>query len=134
MTGTNFHSEQLKRVGASLFNPQVKASKQDYKDTAETLKDLRSDANIWLRSVTNKDAQFKGTQQFIKNLQKEYDIEIITGHSLGGRDAIIIGTSNGIKKIVVYNPAPLAIKGTRILKTPLSPLLSSYFDTKMMMM
>ena len=70
MTGTNFHSEQLKRVGASLFNPQVKASKQDYKDTAETLKDLRSDANIGLRSVTNKDAQFKGTQQFIKNLQK----------------------------------------------------------------
>ena len=63
-------------------------------------------------------------------MQKEYDIEIITGHSLGGRDAIIIGTSNGIKKIVVYNPAPLAIKGTRILKTPLSPLLSSYFDTK----
>ena len=52
------------------------------KDTAETLKDLRSDANIGLRSVTNKDAQFKGTQQFIKNLQKEYDIEIITGHSL----------------------------------------------------
>lgn len=130
MTGTNFHGEQLKRVGASLFNPQVKASKQDYKDTAETLKDLRSDANIGLRSVTNKDAQFKGTQQFIKNLQKDYDIDIITGHSLGGRDAIIIGTSNGIKKIVVYNPAPLAIKGTRILKTPLSPLLSSYFDTK----
>ena len=24
----------------------------------------------------------------------------------------------------------MAIKGTRILKTPLSPLLSSYFDTK----
>ena len=40
MTGTNFHGEQLKRVGASLFNPQVKASKQDYKDTAETLKEV----------------------------------------------------------------------------------------------
>lgn len=131
MTGTNFHGEQLKRVGASLVSPWVKASKQDYKDTAETLKDLGADANIGLHSITNKDAQFKGTQQFIKNLQKEYDIDIITGHSLGGRDAIIIGTSNGIKKNVVYNPAPLAVKETRILKTPLSLLLSSYFDKKL---
>lgn len=130
MTGTNFHGEQLKRVGASLFNPQVKASKQDYKDIVETLKDLRSDANIGLHSVTNKDAHFKDTQQFIKELQKDYDIDIITGHSLGGRDAIIIGTSNGIKKIVVYNPAPLAVKEPRILKTPLSLLLSSYYDMK----
>lgn len=69
-----------------------------------------------MRSVTSKDAHFKNTQQFIEKLQKEYDIDIITGHSLGGRDAIIIGTSNGIKKIVVYNPAPLAIKETRLFK------------------
>lgn len=86
-----------------------------------------------MRSVTNKDAHFKNTQQFIEKLQKEYDIDIITGHSLGGRDAIIIGTSNGIKKIVVYNPAPLAIKETRLFKKSSSLLLSSYFDAKKMM-
>ncbi|MFV8748536.1 hypothetical protein ACNNMT_10870 [Staphylococcus epidermidis] len=130
MTGTNVHGKQIKRVLASLVDSQVKASKQDYKDTAETLKDLKSDANIGMRSVTHKDAHFKNTQQFIEKLQKEYDIDIITGHSLGGRDAIIIGTSNGIKKIVVYNPAPLAIKETRLFKKPSSLLLSSYFDAK----
>lgn len=130
MTGTNVHGKQLKRVFASLVDSKVKASKQDYKDIAETLKDFRSDANIGMRSVTHKDAHFKNTQQFIEKLQKKYDIDIITGHSLGGRDAIIIGTSNGIKKIVVYNPAPLAIKETRLLKKPTSLLLSSYFDAK----
>ena len=45
-----------------------------------------------------------------KKYQKDYDIDIITGHSLGGRDAMILGMSNDIKHIVVYNPAPLAIK------------------------
>ncbi len=52
----------------------------------------------------------KNTQDFIKNIKKDYDIDIITGHSLGGRDAMILGMSNDIKHIVVYNPAPLAIK------------------------
>ena len=46
----------------------------------------------------------------LSKYQKDYDIDIITGHSLGGRDAMILGMSNDIKHIVVYNPAPLAIK------------------------
>ncbi len=58
----------------------------------------------------DKDPHYKNTQDFIKNIKKDYDIDIITGHSLGGRDAMILGMSNDIKHIVVYNPAPLAIK------------------------
>ena len=46
----------------------------------------------------------------LSKISKDYDIDIITGHSLGGRDAMILGMSNDIKHIVVYNPAPLAIK------------------------
>ncbi|MDN8929475.1 hypothetical protein Q0O64_14360, partial [Staphylococcus aureus] len=34
---------------------------------------------------------------------------------LGGRDAIILGVSNDIKNIVVYNPAPLSITDFRII-------------------
>ncbi|MCJ8119598.1 hypothetical protein MU463_14445, partial [Staphylococcus aureus] len=79
-------------------------------DVSETLKDIGADVNIGLHSVTDKDPHYKNTQDFIKNIKKDYDIDIITGHSLGGRDAMILGMSNDIKHIVVYNPAPLAIK------------------------
>ncbi len=34
---------------------------------------------------------------------------LFTGHSLGGRDAVVLGMSNGIPNIVVYNPAPISI-------------------------
>lgn len=80
------------------------------KDASETLKDFGADVNIGLHIVTDKDPHYKNTQDFIKNIKKDYDIDIITGHSLGGRDAMILGMSNDIKHIVVYNPAPLAIK------------------------
>ncbi|EWW20108.1 membrane protein [Staphylococcus aureus] len=85
-------------------------SYQGYIDASETLKDIGADVNIGLHSVTDKDPHYKNTQDFIKNIKKDYDIDIITGHSLGGRDAMILGMSNDIKHIVVYNPAPLAIK------------------------
>lgn len=81
----------------------------------ETLNDIGVDVNIGLHSVTDKDPHFKDTQEFIKNIKKDYDIDIITGHSLGGRDAMMLGMSNNIKHIVVYNPVPLAVKDVNIL-------------------
>ncbi len=44
-----------------------------------------------------------------KKIKNKYDIDFITGHSLGGREAVILGMSNGIPNIVVYNPAPISI-------------------------
>ncbi|MCH8641996.1 hypothetical protein QP625_05680 [Staphylococcus lugdunensis] len=109
MTGTNLHK------GAMLKQAFGIASPQDYRDVYETLNDIRADINIGLHSVTDKDPHYKNTQDFIKGIKKDYDIDTITGHSLGGRDAIILGTSNDIKHIVVYNPAPLAVKDVSIL-------------------
>ncbi|WP_437273864.1 hypothetical protein [Staphylococcus aureus] len=110
MTGTNVHLEAMGNVLEHPFNH----SDQDEKDAEETLKDFRADVNIGLGTVTDKDPHFKDTQDFIKDIKKEYEIDTITGHSLGGRDAVILGVSNDIKNIVVYNPAPLSIRDFRI--------------------
>ncbi|HDE7572161.1 TPA: hypothetical protein PDZ22_002729 [Staphylococcus aureus] len=104
MTGTNVHKDAILKQTFGV------PSYQGYIDASETLKDIGADVNIGLHSVTDKDPHYKNTQDFIKNIKKDYDIDIITGHSLGGRDAMILGMSNDIKHIVVYNPAPLAIK------------------------
>lgn len=104
MTGTNVHKDAILKQTFGV------PSYQGYIDVSETLKDIGADVNIGLHSVTDKDPHYKNTQDFIKNIKKDYDIDIITGHSLGGRDAMILGMSNDIKHIVVYNPAPLAIK------------------------
>lgn len=103
MTGTNVHKDAILKQTFGV------PSYQGYIDASETLKDIGA-VNIGLHSVTDKDPHYKNTQDFIKNIKKDYDIDIITGHSLGGRDAMILGMSNDIKHIVVYNPAPLAIK------------------------
>ncbi|HHD0803747.1 TPA: hypothetical protein ACN103_001879 [Staphylococcus aureus] len=123
MAGTNVHWDQVK----DLFNSDAYKNdgqiNQDLKDITGTIKDFAADANIGLNTVTDKDAHFKNTQQFIKDIKKDYEIDTITGHSLGGRDAIIIGVSNDIDNVVAYNPAPLTVKDFRgIIKGPISSL------------
>lgn len=103
MTGTNVHKDAILKQTFGV------PSYQGYIDASETLKDIGADVNIGLHSVTDKDPHYK-IPNTLSKYQKDYDIDIITGHSLGGRDAMILGMSNDIKHIVVYNPAPLAIK------------------------
>ncbi|PHK50098.1 hypothetical protein [Staphylococcus edaphicus] len=120
MAGTNVHGDQLKNT----LNPfNFIKDKQEAIDARGSMLDFGADANIGLNTVTDKDAHFKNTQQFIKDIKKDYDIDTITGHSLGGRDAIIIGASNDIDNVVVYNPAPLTVKDIRgFIKGPVSSL------------
>lgn len=120
MAGTNVHGEQLKNT----LNPfNFNKDKQEAIDARGSMLDFAADANIVLNTVTDKDAHFKNTQQFIKDIKKDYEIDTITGHSLGGRDAIIIGVSNDIDNVVAYNPAPLTVKDFRgIIKGPISNL------------
>lgn len=116
MTGTNVH---VAPVLKTFLLTNLVSDRQDMIDTLGSLQDIGADANIGLNTVTDKDRHFKNTQQFIKNIKKNYDIDTITGHSLGGRDAIIIGISNDIDNVVVYNPAPLTIKDfRRVIKSP----------------
>lgn len=120
IAGTNVHGEQLKNT----LNPfNFNKDKQEAIDARGSMLDFAADANIVLNTVTDKDAHFKNTQQFIKDIKKDYEIDTITGHSLGGRDAIIIGVSNDIDNVVAYNPAPLTVKDFRgIIKGPISSL------------
>ncbi len=120
MAGTNVHGKQLKNT----LNPfNLFKDKQEAIDARGSMLDFAADANIGLNTVTDKDAHFKNTQQFIKDIKKDYEIDTITGHSLGGRDAIIIGVSNDIDNVVAYNPAPLTVKDfRRIIKGPISSL------------
>lgn len=103
MTGTNFKKEALaKRYSGN-------GDKQDKIDSDETEKDLISDFAIGISPPSDKSKHYEETQEFIKKIKNKYDIDFITGHSLGGREAVILGMSNGIPNIVVYNPAPISI-------------------------
>ena len=109
MTGTNVHKEKLMKIYTDMHGLNT----QDQKDIEGTVQDVGADVDIAFKSVTHEDLHFKRTQQFIKDLKKDYEIDTITGHSLGGRDAIILGTSNEIQNIVVYNTAPITVKTIR---------------------
>ncbi|CAC8013706.1 hypothetical protein JMUB7554_22710 [Staphylococcus aureus] len=114
MAGTNFHGDQLKRVALSSMSPLLfPPSKQDMKDVRGTMKDGVADLAIGVGMVNYKGKHFANTQQFIENLQKKYEIDTVTGHSLGGRDAIFLGLRYNIKNVVAYNPAPLEVKSIR---------------------
>lgn len=103
MTGTNFKKEALaKRYSGN-------GDKQDKIDSDETEKDLTSDFEIGISPPSDKSKHYEETQEFIKKIKNKYDIDFITGHSLGGREAVILGMSNGIPNIVVYNPAPISV-------------------------
>ncbi len=103
MTGTNFKKEALaKRYSGN-------GDKQDKIDSDETEKDLISDFEIGISPPSDKSKHYEETQEFIKKIKNKYDIDFIAGHSLGGREAVILGMSNGIPNIVVYNPAPISI-------------------------
>ncbi|WP_275114432.1 hypothetical protein [Staphylococcus argenteus] len=114
MTGTNFKKKPLVNMygQAAVGNYGIdgmEVSSQDFKDSSETMKDLTSDAMIGVNPPSDKSGHYKETQEFIKKIKKRYDIDFITGHSLGGREAVVLGMSNGIPNIVVYNPAPISI-------------------------
>ncbi|MDG5303905.1 hypothetical protein QAC26_06995 [Staphylococcus aureus] len=105
MTGTNFKKEALAK---QLLEPSF-STRQDILDSGETIKDLISDVQIGTSPPSDNNKHYEEIQEFIKKIKNKYDIDFITGHSLGGREAVILGMSNGIPNIVVYNPAPISI-------------------------
>lgn len=113
MTGTNFQKEAIRDfMKDSLLSPYSYSQQkiENLVGTVRTLQDIGADANIAVHIVTDEDPHFKSTQEYIKDLKKTHEIDTITGHSLGGRDAMILGMSNDIENIVTYNTAPLYLK------------------------
>ncbi|CDR22243.1 lipase family protein [Staphylococcus schweitzeri] len=104
MTGTNFQGEAFKKLKEGEF------SRQNFTNALETVKDGYADIRIFYSPASDQNSRYANTQEFIKKIKNKYDIDFITGHSLGGREAVILGMSNGIPNIVVYNPAPIAAR------------------------
>ncbi|UXU57328.1 hypothetical protein MUA95_00450 [Staphylococcus agnetis] len=143
MTGTNLQKDAFESEKNYLiqdFNdlmvpdlglksdPKINAKRvKNYKEINYTLQDVGADLNIGLYSVTDKDKHFRNTQEYIQNLKKNHEIDTITGHSLGGRDAMVLGMSNDIDNIITYNTAPINVKSIRIL-VPLLTLTEAARD------
>ncbi|HHD5984266.1 TPA: hypothetical protein ACOTW0_002453 [Staphylococcus aureus] len=103
MTGTNLQDEAFKKLKEGEF------SRQNVTNALETVKDGYADLKILYSPASDQNYRYANTQEFINKIKSKYDIDFITGHSLGGRDAVVLGMSNGIPNIVVYNPAPISI-------------------------
>ncbi|MBP1047337.1 hypothetical protein I6N96_13720 [Enterococcus sp. BWM-S5] len=74
----------------------------------ESAKDVGQWGAIAFSSDSASSPYFSKGDEFIKGLQKDgYLIDTVTGHSLGGRNGAILGMSNNIPNIVLYNAAPL---------------------------
>lgn len=67
MTGTNFKKEALAK---QLLLPDFATTKQDRIDSAETKKDLISDAQIGTFPPSDNSKHFEETQEFIKKNKK----------------------------------------------------------------
>ena len=99
----------------SLAQPMIQMGLMSIESpsTREAIKDIVADAAIYTTNVTADDWYASGTQNFIKTVESQYDIEVITGHSKGGRDALLLGIDNNIPNIVTYNTAALQLQSDK---------------------
>lgn len=84
---------------------------------ADGLVDIVADARIAWDAYSADSSYFSEGHRFLNNLaNKNYDVEYVTGHSKGGRDAMILGISHQIPNIITYNPAPISnLEGTDLI-------------------
>lgn len=74
----------------------------------EGIKDVGQWGNIATTANSPTAAYFNKSNEFMNGLKAQgYNIDTVTGHSLGGRNGAIMGMSHGIPNIVLYNAAPL---------------------------
>lgn len=72
----------------------------------------RKDVSQWGNIASNGDgptsSYFKASNKFMTDLKENgYNIETVTGHSLGGRNGTIMGMHHNVPNIILYNSAPL---------------------------
>lgn len=84
-------------------------------------RDLKADFDLATKAQSVNDSYFKDTQTFINEMQKKYDIDTITGHSLGGRNAVLLGMAHNINNVVIYNSAPISFMSVTEMKSMLVP-------------
>ncbi len=90
--------------------------------TRDSLKDYIADGSIAFNGSNPSSNYFASGNDFINKLQDKYPVGTITGHSKGGRDAVVLGVGNNIPNIVTYNPAPVSHDYLQLLTTFNSPI------------
>jgi hypothetical protein len=74
----------------------------------EGLKDVGQWGNIATTANSSNAAYFNASNEFMNGLKAQgYNIDTVTGHSLGGRNGAIMGMAYSVPNIVLYNAAPL---------------------------
>lgn len=75
--------------------------------TLDTISDLTFDVSIGLVGITPSSPYLAYANVFIKDLEnKGYTVNQVTGHSLGGAQAVGVALENNIPSCVTYNSAP----------------------------
>ncbi|MGV3277615.1 hypothetical protein [Staphylococcus hyicus] len=106
MSGVAFKDTHTNKVTIGFAGTNVGSG-----NTSDMIKDVGADLNIGLSLVDANDPYFNETNKFINKIKKKHEIEAFTGHSKGGRDAMILGIEYNINDIVIFNSASLDLKG-----------------------
>ncbi|MCQ9291846.1 hypothetical protein NQ016_10120 [Staphylococcus hyicus] len=91
MSGVAFKDNNTNKVTIGFAGTNVGSG-----NTSDMIKDVGADLNIGLSLVDAHDPYFNETHKFINKIKKDHEIEAFTGHSKGGRDAMILGIEHSI--------------------------------------
>ncbi|WP_105986845.1 hypothetical protein [Staphylococcus chromogenes] len=105
MSGVAFKDTHTNKVTIGFAGTNVGSG-----NVSDMVKDVGADLNIGTSFVYANDPYYTETNKFINKIKKNYDIEGFTGHSKGGRDAMVLGIENNIDNIVVFNSASTDVK------------------------
>ncbi|MEI5989060.1 hypothetical protein [Enterococcus crotali] len=100
----------------------------------EGSKDVGQWGNIAFKGDGPSSAYFDASNKFMNDLKANgFNVDTVTGHSLGGRNGTIMGMAHNIPNIILYNSAPLMnvltnvpTKGNLSNAKELEKLLSGY--------
>ncbi|NJH78981.1 hypothetical protein GLV91_05720, partial [Staphylococcus agnetis] len=106
MSGVAFKDTHTNKVTIGFAGTNVGSG-----NAIDMIKDTGADFNIGLSLVDAHDPYFNETHKFINKIKKKHEIEAFTGHSKGGRDAMILGIEHNVDDIVIFNSASLDVKG-----------------------
>ncbi|MBY7664340.1 hypothetical protein [Staphylococcus agnetis] len=84
MSGVAFKDTNTNKVTIGFAGTNVGSG-----NPSDMLKDVGADFNIGLSLVDANDPYFNETNKFINKIKKKHEIEAFTGHSKGGRDAMV---------------------------------------------
>ncbi|WP_341775122.1 hypothetical protein [Staphylococcus hyicus] len=91
MSGVAFKDNNTNKVTIGFAGTNVGSG-----NTSDMIKDVGADLNIGLSLVDAHDPYFNETHKFINIIKKDHEIEAFTGHSKGGRDAMVLGIEHSI--------------------------------------